>query len=221
MGEGRGEVRALRLLRFCAGLGVALTLGGCNMVVSHDAVFGPSDAKGAEVLRPGSWSLTYCADPAAPSLCRPLPITIGPDTLSVVGDPGRPPDSQFIGRHEPYLMVAGAPELMQLHTIDPDSHEDFFFFLAIEPTAHDDQGRITALNFWPVECGPPPKPGDADYDENDDNHDTTRRPLPGLTLDDQGFCTAKDRASLLNAATASRGWYPLLITVRWERDETP
>jgi len=67
-----------------------------------------------------------------------------------------------------------------------------FCYDAIRATAFDGEGHITAVEAWPVVCGPWPKDGNV-----------TDQPWPGLTLVDDN-CHAASEAALREAARKSR-----------------
>lgn len=165
-------------------------LSGCNMVTSHAPLFTEADAARAAPLKPGAWMTD---DPR----CRDdphVPADLVADCTGLQVDRA----GRLVLENENgwiTLVADGQPEIVQLGRA-----EDGFFYAALRPTKTDAQGRVTALSFWFVECGPPP-PDDAK------NPDGTRRFLtyalaPGLEPDN-GNCIANDADAVRAAALAS------------------
>lgn len=189
---------------------VALALGGCNIVISQAPVFTAADVGATPGFRPGLWTKLdpACAfDPAAKASTWPKcadPMVFEADRLV---DPAKP--SEAI----PYLLASGKPRVMQVHVETPDSGKDAlgkaiasqmqgYFFIGIEPTRTDEQGRIVEAVTWLTVCGPPPPDpkdpkGAVDY--------ATRKPFKGLVIDrETGNCTPADAAAVRRAAAGSR-----------------
>jgi hypothetical protein len=85
-----------------------------------------------------------------------------------------------------------------------------FCYDAVRATAFDAEGRITALETWPVLCGPWPREGG----------NVTDRPWPGLSLVGDN-CTATSEAALREAARRSRDvalGLQFVARLHWVRD---
>jgi hypothetical protein len=204
----------------------ALMLAGCDFVMTVTAMFTPGDAAGAPVLKPGYWSSTVCtADGAAAR----APICAGGYLLTrtEMREVMPPGDSGALGpqrgQTETYLLVAGDPMVMQIAYTNPEVSPEpgAYIFVAVEPTARDEAGRIVAAEVWPVICGPaapPPKP-DAPVDM-DGFPPATDHPFPGMTLDDVG-CLPADKAALFNAAKASHTPDNIGLALHWVAEKAP
>jgi hypothetical protein len=215
-------------------LAIGLALGGCNLVVSTTPVFTDADAAGHPPLRAGVWaspddgcafkpdtpfdSWPGCANGAlitADAILGPAQTPSTPDASDSGAPPKAAPPTAV-----PYILAAGDPRVLQVH-FAPSPTPGFptmayFWFIAVHPTALDHDGRITAAQIWPIQCGPPPpkKPIKGNADANDL---ATRHPLPGMTLNN-GLCTPAGKAAVLNAAGPSRAWADKIGVLKWVRD---
>lgn len=220
----------------------AVMLGGCNMVVSERPWF---DAPSGPQLKDGIWAIVdmdECAvDPAAaladwPDCARPILVRGGEYAGPAARDDERPaaerldPARWDVIRH---VLADGRPQIDQIAFAPPRDGEPgpaagfgegkpFYIYTAVQPTALDGEGRITALRRWPVLCGPKPvkKAGSTKR-----SRFVTDKPFKGLRVDGDG-CTAADIAALRRAATASerlageRSGYMMVIS-RWVRANAP
>jgi hypothetical protein len=215
------------VLRLAAVVAAAITLGGCNLVVSTTPLFTAADAAGAPPLRPGVWS---SADPdckfdeSQPAASWPKCANgsiISATEARGVADAAKP---------SPYILAAGDPRIMQAAadiSAGPGSpgteasvKQDgpLYFYLALVPLATDAQGRIIKAEAWFIQCGPPPpKPKDGKTDSIKPEDFATKRPLPGMTMGG-GMCTPKDKAAVHGAAGPSRAWSDQMLKTRWVRD---
>jgi hypothetical protein len=223
-----------RSLRAIALLAVTLLLGGCNLVVSETPVFSTVDATGAPPLRPGVWAAPQpdcdfkpsepldrwpkCAGGAAITPDAILAATDDPSSLSAAGQ--APPADAKPPMRVPYVLAAGDPRVMQIHfvlPIDPAIKAAFFYFIALKPTAHDADGRITAAEAWLIQCGPPPPPS-VDSSGKPNQGGLTDHPLPGMKVE-KGECTPSGKAAVVGAALPSRAWADNQVgMLRWVRD---
>jgi hypothetical protein len=215
-------------------LAAALMLGGCNLVVSQTPVFSAADATGAPPFKPGIWA---SPDPgcdfkaSAPLDSWPKCANgseIGPD--AIIGTMQPTPATASSGDKAGtgpkkvalrYVLASGDPRVLQVDLHIPEAglgELGFFYFVAVKPTAFDEDGRITAAQLWPIQCGPPPPP---QTNQTANSSDTTKgavteHPLPGLTISN-GECTPAGKAAVHNAATPSRAWADSIGELHWVR----
>jgi hypothetical protein len=212
----------------------ALMLGGCNLVVSQTPVFRAADAAGAPPFKPGLWaspgpgctfdeSTPFDAWPkcANGSEIRPdaLVATVDPTAVTASSDSKAGSGPKKVDLQ--YVLAAGDPRVMQVDLHIPEAglgQLGFFYFVAVKPTRFDDDGRITAAQMWPIQCGPPPPPQTSQTANGSDMTKgmVTQHPLPGLKVDN-GECTPADKAAVLNAATPSRAWADNVGELHWVR----
>jgi hypothetical protein len=222
----------MRTLGTLALLAAALLLGGCNLVVSETPVFSAADAAGAPALKPGVWAAPQpnCdfkpSDPldkwpqcAGGAAITPDAILAAADSAGVAApDQSAPAPAKTM--RVPYVLAAGDPRIMQIHFVlplDPAIKAAFFYFVALKPTAHDADGRITAAEAWLIQCGPPPPPS-VDSSGKPDQGGITNHPLPGMKIE-KGECTPDGKAAVINAAVPSRAWADNQVgMLRWVRD---
>jgi hypothetical protein len=183
----------------CALTAALIGLGGCNLVVSQTPMFTKADAAGAPVIRPGVWR----QEVAGCDFDETLPQSQWPKCAGAQPAMPDPP---------PMLTVAGDPAIIQLSLPpDPSKPTLLYLSLAIRPIQFDAQGRVIALQTWPVQCGPPPTGGN--------NMGATKSPLPGLTMrGDDGGCAPQSVAALRDAAKASEAWVQDHTPSHWVRD---
>lgn len=219
----------------------AVMLGGCNMVVSERPWF---DAPSGPQLKDGIWAIVdmdECAvDPAAalvdwPDCARPVLVRGGEYLGPASGDDDRPPAERLDpARWDKiaHVLADGTPQIDQIAAKHPvgsgrppvdgvDEGKPFYIYTAVQPSATDSDGRITALRRWPVLCGPKPvrKAGMTGR-----SRFVTEKPFKGLKIDGDS-CTAKDLAALRRAAAGSEAiaggdGYSIIIS-RWVRDYAP
>lgn len=230
-----GAVRTL--LAFVAGA----SLSGCNMVVSERPWFvQPSGPQQKE----GIWAMLDTADckvdPAIaltdwPDCARPVLVRGGEYLGPASSDDDRPAAERLDpARWDKivHVLADGTPQIDQIASKRPvsaggppvdgvDVDKPYYIYTAVQPTAIDSAGRITALRRWPVLCGPKPsrKAGMTGR-----SRFVTDKPFKGLKVDGDS-CTAKDLAALRRAAAGSEavagGDGYSIITSRWVRDYAP
>jgi len=206
-------------------IAVALMLGGCNLVVSQTPVFQATDAAGAPPFKPGLWaspdpgcdfkesapldSWPKCAN-GSEIHADAIMATVDPTAVTATSDNKAASGPKKVAL--PYVLAAGDPLVMQVDLHIPEAglgQLGFFYFVAVKPTRFDDDGRITAAQMWPIQCGPPPPPQTTQTA-------VTQHPLPGLKVDN-GECTPVDKAAVRNAATPSRAWADNVGELHWVR----
>jgi hypothetical protein len=218
-------VRTMRTLKLTLVLCAALGLGACNLVMSQTPMFTTADAVHAPGLRPGVWTSpdAKCdfktSDPVDkwPSCANAGLI----DAEAIRPTPGSQAAAQQQIDKVPYVLAAGDPRVMQVEIklvlVKDAPATTFFYYVALTPTAFDQDGRIVAAQLWPIQCGPPP-PQPKTTDQNTDPADmVTKRPLPGMKVD-KGVCTPADKAAILGAARPSRAWADSVGTLKWVKD---
>lgn len=196
-----------------------LTLTACNMVVTDKPMFSAADGAGAPPLRAGVWRID---DPAC-AFDERQAQNQWPECAHA-----SPP----LGETAPWLLVAGAPPLLQMPLPLPKgtSVSVDYFYMAYRPLKVDEKGRVVEMATWFVQCGapPPPAPGPVKLEPGAKDLSAlgkaalTKAPFPGLTLrTDMADCTAATPVALRNAARASEGLeHPLRIS-HWVRDAGP
>jgi hypothetical protein len=201
---------------------IALLLGvllcACNAVVTTTALFGPGDAAGAAGLREGVWTS------GPDDKCRyneRLPANAWPDCASrlVIKD-GQWLELKRNGGPWSWdsttvLVTAGEPMIVQLYVPASSESPATFDYAALQPIAHDAQGRVTAVTGWSVLCGPPPP----DTPSGQTKRYGTLTPLTGLTMDaSNDDCSTTSKDAIRAAAVASRQWDKSPTTIHWVRD---
>ena len=216
-------------------------LSGCNMVVSERPWF--TEPSGPQ-LKDGIWAMLDTADcavdpaialPDWPDCARPVLVRGGEYLGPAAGADELPPAQRLDpARWDKiaHVLADGTPQIDQIASRRPvgaggppvdgvDEGKLFYIYTAVQPTATDSAGRITALRRWPVLCGPKParKAGKAGR-----SRFVTDKPFKGLAIKGDG-CTAKDITALRRAAAGSEaiagGDGYAIITSRWVRDYTP
>jgi len=181
-----------------------LALAGCNLVHTSKPLIGPSLT--APKLREGLWARQdkgCVVDPAKPAKTWPAcadAFRVAPDGLHDLKG-GKPADAAA------YRFSPGEPWLIQV--APRGGKPKGYFYAAIDPTARDPQGRITALSGWVVACGPVAK-----------GEMVTAHPFPGLTKDrgkNAAGCSTTELSKLRAAARLSRT-VSEVSSVRWIRD---
>ena len=97
-----------------------------------------------------------------------------------------------------------------------------YFYLAARVTQREADGTVSAVQLWPVFCGPPPPPSTASDHKLEDlpGSTTSTRPFPGIKPSPMG-CSARDAdalrgAAVLSEAVASANGAPP-ATAKWVR----
>jgi hypothetical protein len=106
-----------------------------------------------------------------------------------------------------------------------DSETARFTYYAVRPVRHDDEGKVTAFEIWPVRCGPLTEPQASRDRRRRSRHEeelaeepnyVTKQPFPGLTVVDND-CVAESVDALRNAAVLSEA-LASPSEMRWVRD---
>ena len=219
---GEGEVRRLACL-----LALAL-LTGCNLVITHKAMFTAADGAGAPSLRPGLWRMEIGEDKCQVDESRPLSewpscgggMVVGAGTVSYFDRDGDTP----VFKTDPLVLAAGQPILGQVKLSLSGSIKltgDAYAYVAVRPTKLDEAGRPTRFEFWPVQCGPPTKDASKYF---------TDQPAAGvkiepITTDSDvmkslgPLCTIDDPAIMRRVAAQSEAWLPHVGVGHWVRDK--
>ena len=194
----------------------AAALGACNVVATKDPVFSQADASPLK-LHDGVWAPEDgdCrfdqAKPvdAWPECAQALLVRDG-EFLTWQGDT-KSWRSDSTGK---VLIVAGDPMILQARDT-PENSAPIYVYAGFTPKT-DSQGRIVAIQAWPVLCGPPP-PGPKGAPATQAG---TKSPFPGMTMDAKNqTCTTSDPAALRGAAKASKGLATTgLSGAHWVRD---
>ena len=158
---------------------VGAMLCGCNVVVTKSPLFTAADETGAQQLRPGLWRFDSGADCKVDET-RPLadwPQCAGGAVLGggKAGYYERKSGSP-VWTLQPLVVAAGTPRIAQTQIVvsgDVKLETNPYGYAGVRPTRLDDQDRIVAIAFWPVQCGPPPAGGEG----------ITVKPLPGIVAD--------------------------------------
>jgi hypothetical protein len=237
-------------LRVVVALGLAVGLSGCNLVVSEDPLFTAADAIPAPVLRDGLWLAAEpdCrVDEAKPAErwpdCADATFVRGPERWSMRWDDtderGRPRrtfagwesdnvelSGAMLAQNGDHLIVQDPPRVEEVGEAREEGEPPLYTYAAIRPVRHDDQGKVTAFEFWFVQCGPQNQPersrdrGRRPHRDNDDVEEganyVTDQPFPGLTVVENN-CVATSVGALRNAAVLSEALAPP-YEVRWVRD---
>ncbi|MBV9994186.1 MAG: hypothetical protein JO127_03135 [Caulobacteraceae bacterium] len=195
-----------------------LLLGGCNLVMTTQPMFGPADAAGAPRLRPGVWNGP--PDPACP-YDETKPVAAWP----ACANGGLVSEGQIRARQDlngasagvDYILAAGDPLILQLRGLEPAPGSGIsitrYFYAGLRPARTDAQGRIIAYDAWLVLCGPPSRKAVTP------DAPATRSPFPGLVMDPSGqACGPRSAAALRGAAAASRRWPAAALGAHWVRD---
>ncbi|MEO8812810.1 MAG: hypothetical protein ABI376_07865 [Caulobacteraceae bacterium] len=196
----------------------AVSLAGCNVVVTATPLLTLADEAGGAPLRPGVWRLD-----AGPSCvvdeARPIPewpacaggVVFDVGVATWFDHDATPPG----WTHQAYVLAAGTPRIGQTAVnVGGDIHLNArpFVYAGVRATRTDPQGRVLAIELWPVQCGPPPL-ADATHEM------ATRRPLPGMIMNPgDPVCTTRETSYLRAAARASEAWTEKTMAAHWVRD---
>ena len=210
-----------RLLIAIAGL---ILLSACNAVVTEQPLFTAADEAGAPPLKPGVWLLFEQPDCKAD---LDLPLDEWPDCAGGgVIHPGEVIDHdqkapKGVWEHSPFIFAAGEPRIAQLQVKEhvssggEDQLKLTYSYAGARATRQDAQGRIVALTYWFVVCGPPP-PKDKD---GNDTAMGTLKPFPGLRMKPgDATCTTDSKEVVRSAAVASEAYKQGPLDARWLRD---
>ena len=185
---------------------VALTLCGCNMVHSDRPLFTTADAVGAPRFKPGVWAAPDQGCEFDPN----LPVKTWPDCAhGEAGTKGEPGMELLVAAGNSLVLQYGGKGDDGTSTSSPN-----YYYFGLEAPSLDNRGWITAINPWPVACGPPRR-----YGQHYRGPKGTRHPWPGLTMDADGNnCTAESPAAVRAAAILSRPKGRIPAAAYWVRD---
>jgi hypothetical protein len=207
-------------------------LSACNIVVTKAPLFTAADEAGAPPMKPGVWAFD---DPTC-TFDQGKPITQWPDCAGgAVFRPGEitghdTKDGKDKWDHVPFVLAAGNPRIAQVmfqtevsadqpHPAGMKTGDMPFGYAGVLPTASDGDGRITAITYWLVQCGPPPPP---QARNNGRMALGTLHPLPGMVMKrGDPMCTTASRTALTAAAKASRAWADKPMKAHWVREPGP
>jgi hypothetical protein len=212
------------MLRILVALMGLTLLSACNVLVTDKPLFSAADEAGAPALKPGVWLLF---EGPGCKLDPRTPIDEWPDCAGggmvrggeVIDHDEKAPKG--VWEHSPFIFAAGDPRIAQLQvkgqiTTNAGSQTTLSYgYAGARPTKLDDQGRIVALSYWFVICGPPPP-----KDKNgNDSALGTLKPFPGLTMKPHdATCTTDSQAVVRSAAIASEAFKDGPAEARWLRD---
>lgn len=196
----------------------AVMLGGCNAAITTKPLFTAADEAGAPEIRAGVWR--FDAGPPC-KVDETRPLIEWPDCAAgaalkrgLAGFYDRKTGSPVL-TYQPLVLTAGTPRIAQSEIVVSGALKldaNPYGYAGVRPTRFDNEGRITAIAFWVVQCGPPPPGGDG----------MTARPLPGMIMKkDDPVCIAASPQALRAAAAVSEPWSPKPLTARWIRDGGP
>ena len=154
---------------------LALTLGGCNAVVSDRPFF--TQDPSAPALRNGLWRAVEADcrfDERKPverwPTCADWGVIRDGEALSFVADaPEKRAPKQWVT--ERYVVVPGAPLILQQSCAGGEGSEPLYCYAGVRILARDSSGRVTQVEAWNVSCGPIAE-GDR----------VTNAPWPGLSV---------------------------------------
>ena len=205
-------------------LGLVL-LSGCNILVTEQPLFTAADEAGAPALKPGVW-LIFQEDGCKFDETRPIdewPDCAGGGVIrpgEVIDHDQKAPKGVF--EHSPFVFAAGAPRIAEMQMKEQVTSGDggaqttfTYAYGAARTTKLDDQGRIVAVTYWFVLCGPP-APKDK---HGDDTALGTLKPFPGLKMKPgDATCTTDSKAVVRSAAVASEAYKKGPLNAKWLRD---
>lgn len=183
-------------MRFLVVLLVGLLLSGCayNRVMSEAQLFGPREFAEGPSLKPGLWRQRHCV-PKRDSDVLPECSAI------VVGADGR---ATIEGQAVSVVELDGPATRMDIAGGDPlifpllwavEDKPSRYLYFGAKAKAWDEMGRLTALQIWEVECGPPPSRA---YNKRTGSF-VTQYPSPGLVIQDDN-CLASSANVVRRAA---------------------
>nr|NUR38400.1 hypothetical protein [Sphingomonas sp.] len=188
----------------CIVLFVCTALGACNMTMSGKPLFGQRSS--SVILQDGLWTrpdAKCAADLSQPK--EKWPKCAGwmllKDSKVVAGSDMKPDEGA-----QDVFIVDGKPVLVQavIKMSGPERSESFYGYFILEPKARSSEGRVTAIEFWPVSCGTTKQDGSVS-------------PYPGFDKD----CMTTSVPALRAAAEKPRDADVEPMSLKWVRAETP
>ena len=191
-----------------------ILLSACNTVITKAPLFAKADAIEPSPLKSGVWR-AEAKDDCKVDEAKPLAdwpecangVVFGGGQAGYFNRASGAP----IWTQEPLILVTGDPMVGQARlNISGDVKVDgaTYAYAGIEATKTDKDGKVTALAFWPVQCGPPPPGGDG----------ATTAPLAGMVMKSGDMvCTTTSKDALYRAAKRSKAWTIKSMAVHWVR----
>lgn len=230
-------------------------LSGCNLLVSEEPWFSAADAQPAPSMRDGLWlsATPDCrVDERKPAErwpdCASATFVRGEERWSMQWEDldarGRrrrtfagwesaesDGDTLFVANGDHLIVQSRAEGEAQAAPTDepaPGAETERaagYGYGAIRLLSHDEAGKVTALEFWYVQCGPLSEPELTparrrrlrdDPELVEERNDVTDDPFPGLTVVDDN-CVADSVDAVRNAAALSEALQPP-SQIRWIRE---
>lgn len=189
----------MKAAKIALGFACGLVLSACNMVVSSEPWLATS--VDAPVMKPGLWAMLEDEDCEVDA---DLALEFWPDCAeaTVISDDGswysQKEDSDEWEMITPVLEyddpVIGQIELPK-EIAAKEGGEALFLYFALQPERYDSQGKISAMRYWLVQCGPLSTSGRSGFRSTD-------APFDGLTVREDN-CEAESIEALRNAAALS------------------
>ena len=223
----------IRSLIRCLAGSLALSLAGCNVVVSDHPWFTASadDPR----FSPGLWVALQSEDCSVvataklstwPECAKPFFVR-GAELLSPPeAKAGEPPIDPSVftdlakWKATSPVLVNGQPMVLQLRTepiqtdgavmpsaLPAGEGAKFYLYLAVNAVAREPDGAVRSVRVWPVFCGPPPPPaakGQTQKLEDLGSSGVSHKPFPGIHRGKVG-CEADNAAAIRKAAALSEG----------------
>jgi hypothetical protein len=182
---------------------VCVALTACNMAMSEGPLF--AERSSTVILQDGLWTRLDPECTADRSQSKEKwPKCAGwmvlKDSKVVAGS-----DMKADEAAQDVFIVDGKPVLVQaaIKMTGPESSENFYGYFILEPKDRSTDGRITAIDFWPVPCGTTKGDGNVS-------------PYPGFDKD----CRTTSVPALRAAAAKPRGADVEPMSLKWVRAET-
>ncbi len=215
-------------MRIALALMALIMLSACNVVVTKTPLLTAADEAGAPSLKPGVWVME---DPDC-KFDEHLAMPDWPDCAGgmVFKDGEAISNNRKEGKdrweHQALILAAGDPRIAQVRFhMDISSgkaaasDQMLYGYAAVRPTKVGPEGRILAVTYWTVDCGPPPPPSKRPEDALKFG---TRKPLPGIEMKKgDALCTTSSVAALRGAAKASEAWRDKPLNAHWARPAGP
>lgn len=199
-----------------AAMACALQLAACNLVVSDEPML-VRDTE-APIMKPGIW-----VDAAGDEPCD-YDTATSPESWPKCADPAivlENGDFMLFGERDrswrriEIVLAEGDPTVVQVKFPEEfpgrTNEAPGYIFMALRPTAFDDDGTFTEMQAWIVLCGPP-----NDAQSTDIEDAVTKAPFDGLTIS-EGNCIPDSVEAIRNAAEQSIALSDKVGRARWVR----